>query len=608
MLAFPDQGGHIMRGVSIMSSKGSVRLGPAIAGLFAVLGSMATAHAAAGDPPIGAKGVVVADPAVPRTPGTPCVVQLFNDDVFNDFNARPYDYAPPAGCAGRWSKVVLEADFSVTAGRQFDRTATFWLGGVNIYFGTTQEPSATVSPSWHVERDLTDYDALLRNAGKGQAVLGNVVNDTYTGVIHGSARLLFYPASLIAPAAPVPDAVYPLGADPIGNTTTLNTADDKLSKTLTLPRNVVRAYLDVFAQSQSGDEFWYTCVPDQYAAQTEECGGGNFREAEVSIDGQPAGVAPIYPWIYTGGIDPYMWRPTTGVQTLNFMPYRVDLTPFAGQLSDGSPHEVAVSVAGAHGYFSATAALLVYRDPHAKQVVGRVTRNTLAGQAPTPTIGDTLVTDGSGNLSGDITTELTRQFVIEGYTTSSKGRVESSVTETVGFDDTQSFVINANTFHQISAQVTSVDSVSRSRIGPLLTVESRQQASYPLRVDYNQTLATDGSVGAASTVHQGLTSHAERRWLGFPTYAADLSNTVDTGDTLNFDASGALTSHTAQHSTQDYRFSDSYGSCYRVDLATDTGALSSYASGTGCPGGQNRVWWIAHPDGSPDSRNLQVLW
>jgi len=504
--------------------------------------------------------------------------------------------------------VVLEADFSVTAGRQFDRTANLWLGGVNIYFGTTQEPSATVSPSWHVERDLTDYDALLRSPGKGQAVIGNVVNDTYTGVIHGSARLLFYPASLIAPAAPVPDAVYPLGADPIGNTTTLNTPTDKLAKTLTLPRNVVRAYLDVFAQSQSGDEFWYTCVPDQYAAQTQECGGGNFREAEISIDGQPAGVAPIYPWIYTGGIDPYMWRPTPGVQTLNFMPYRVDLTPFAGQLSDGTPHEVAVNVAGAHGYFSATAALLVYRDPHAKQVTGHVTRNTLVGQAPTPAIGDTLVTDASGNLTGDITTKLSRQFVIEGYTTTSSGRVVSTVAQTVGFDDTQSFVINASTFHQISAQVTSVDSVSRSRIGPLLTVESRQQASYPLRVDYNQVLATDGSLSAASTVHQGLTSHAERRWLGFPTYAADLSNTIDTGDTLNFDASGALTSHTGQHSTQGYSFRDSYGSCYRVDLATDTGALASYASGTGCPGGQNRVWWIAHPDGSPDSRNLQVLW
>lgn len=594
-----------------MSSKGFLRLGPALAGWFAALGCAVAAmpaHATAGDPPIGARGVVVADPTVPRPPGTPCVVPLFNDVTFDDFNARPYSYAPPAGCQGRWAKVVLEADFSVTAGRQYDRTATLWLGGVNLYFGTTQEPSATVSPSWHVERDLTDYDALLRSAGQGQAVIGNVVNSTYTGVIHGSARLLFYPASLVAPPAPSPDAVYPLGADPVGATATLNTASDKLAKTLTLPRNVVRAYLDVFAQSQGGDEFWYTCVPDQYAAQTQECGGGNFRETEVSIDGVPAGVAPVYPWIYTGGIDPYLWRPTPGVQTLNFMPYRVDLTPFAGVLSDGKPHEVAVSVAGAHGYFSATAALLVYRDRHAQQVTGGITRNTLVGQAPTPTIGSTLVTDANGNVSGDVTTQLKRQFVIEGYATTSKGRVVSTVTQTVGFDDTQSFVIDASTFHQISDQLTQVNSTSQSRVGPLLTVQASARAAYPLHVDYNQQVQADGSFNVATTVHQGYTSHGDQRWLGLTVYAADLSNTIDSGDTLQFNASGAVTGHTGQHSAQSFSFHDSLGSCYRTDLTTDTGALASYAAGTGCPNGQNQVWWIAHPDGSPDSRNLQVAW
>ena len=70
-------------------------------------------------------------------------MQLFSDDTFADFSDHPYTYAPPVGCGTRWSKVVLEADFSVSAGRQFDRTAKLWLAGVNLYYGTTQEPSAT---------------------------------------------------------------------------------------------------------------------------------------------------------------------------------------------------------------------------------------------------------------------------------------------------------------------------------------------------------------------------------------------------------------------------------------------------------------------------------
>lgn len=590
-----------------MSSKGFFRSGPFSAGLIFVC-VLAGGQVARATDAVGSTNVTVADPAVPRPPGTPCVVQLFSGDSFVDFSDHPYSYTPPSGCGTRWSKVVLEADFSVTAGRQFDRTAQLWLGGVNLYYGTTQEPSSTVSPSWHVERDLTDYSALFRQPADGRAVLGNVVNDTYTGIIKGSARLLFYPVSAVAPAARVPDAVLPLGSDPVGNTTLLASSSSELSKTLDLPRNVERAYLDVFTQSQSSDEFWYTCVSDAYAAKVQECGGGNFREAEISIDGQPAGVAPVYPWIYTGGIDPYMWRPTPGAQALNFMPYRVDLTPFVGVLSDGSPHTVSLGVAGANNYFLASASLLLYLDPHARQVHGSVVRNTLVGQPPTPTISDTLVTDAQGNLSGDIHTDLSRHFVIEGVATTSHGRVRTTVDQTVSFADTQGFTINDTTYHQISDQLTSVDSVSQSRIGPFVTGEYRQTLRYPLHLDYSFDATADGGYAQASQVHQGYQSTVERRLLGYTLYKAQVSNTVDTGDTLNFDANDNVTGHTGQQSTQQFAFHDSLGGCYRANVATANGAVTADTRGSGCPTGQNRLLWFTHPDGSPDSGNTVLGW
>ncbi|WP_426661839.1 peptide-N4-asparagine amidase [Rhodanobacter aciditrophus] len=564
-----------------------------------------TTYAAdSGGSPVGSTNVTTADPAVPRPPGQPCVVQLFADDTFDDFGTRPYSYAPPAGCGTHWAKVVLEADFSVTAGRQFDRTGSLWLNGVNLYFGTTEEPSSTVAPSWHVERDLTDYSALFRTAGQGQAILWNLVNGTYTGVIHGSARLLFYPATARAPAPHVPDDVISLGSDAVGSTTELDNSGSTLSKTLSLPRNVERAYLDVFAQSQNADEFWYTCVPDQYAGQVYECGGGNFREAEVSIDGQPAGVAPVYPWIYTGGIDPYLWRPVTGVQTLNFMPYRVDLSPFAGVLSDGAPHTVAVSVQGANNYFSAAATLLVYQDHHARQVTGQVTRNTLAGQPPVPAVASTL--DGSGN--GDITTTLSRHFVIEGYVDTSHGRVRNSVEQTVGFADTQSFTIDAATYRQVTDQLTSMDGVSRSRVGHHVTREYRQQLRYPFHLDYNQQAAADGSMTAATIVQQGYQLRRARRFGGFTLYADQVDNTVNSADTLDFDAGGHFTGHSGQASTQSFAWRDTLGGCYRADVGSAAGAVTSWSSGQGCPGGQNGVYWFSHPDGSPDQGDALSGW
>ncbi len=588
-----------------MLPEGFVRYCLVSAGFAFSLACSAFSAAAA---PFATTGVATADPTVPRPPGSPCTVTLFNDVTFNDFSARPYAYTPPGGCGTHWSKVVLEADFSVTAGRQFDRTATLWLSGVNLYFGTTQEPSSTVSPAWHVERDLTDYSALLAQAGNGQAIIGNVVNDTYTGVIHGSARLVFYPVSARAPAARVPDTVVPLGSDPVGNTTSLDTTDSQLSRTLSLPRNVERAYLDVFVQSQNADEFWYTCVPDQYAAEVQECGGGNYREAQISIDGQPAGVAPVYPWIYTGGIDPYLWRPTPGVQALNFTSYRVDLSPFAGMLSDGSPHAVAVSVAGANHYFSATASLLLYLDHRSRQVTGRIERNTLVDQPPEPTISDSLVSDGAGHVSGDIRTRLTRHFVIEGYANTSHGRVRSSVEQTVGFDDVQTFTINDSTYRQVTKQLTSDDSVSQTRIGRFVTGEYRQKLRYPLHLDINEQFAADGSFTLATQSHQGYRKQAEHRLFGIKLYSYQLDNSVDSSDTLAFNAAGAFTAHDGQQSHQDFAFHDSLGGCYHTSISSANGTVKQEERGHGCTDGRNRVFWFSHPDGSPENGNSVLGW
>ncbi|RUL75439.1 peptide-N(4)-(N-acetyl-beta-glucosaminyl)asparagine amidase [Dyella choica] len=590
-----------------MLPRGSFSRCLAVAGLALTLGGVAQA-APDGSSPVGSGNVTVADPTVPRPQGQPCAVQLFSDDTFNDYSPRPFQYTPPAGCGTRWSKVVLEGDFSITAGVQYDRTATVFLGGVNLYFGTTQEPGSTEGRNWHIERDLTDYSALFRRAGTGQAFIGNIVNSIYTGVLHGSARLLFYPASVVAPAPRVPDAVYPLGSDPVGSTVTLNNSSSQMAATLTLPANVERAYLDVFTQSQSNDEFWYVCVPDQYAAEAQECGGGNFREAEVSIDGQPAGVAPVYPWIYTGGVDLYIWKPTPGVQTLNFMPYRVDLTPFAGMLSNGSPHTVAVSVQGANSYFSATASLLVYQDQGAKQVSGALLRNTLVGQSPTPTIGSTLQQDSSGNVNGAVTTNLSRHFVIEGYVDTSHGRVTTTVDQTVGFADTQSFAITATDYHQITDQLTSVEGVSRSRIGRFLSGEFKARFRYPLHVDSDQVTESNGDYSILTKIKQGYDQHTGLSLGGFPLYSADVHNHVAGSDTLVLNSSFHILSHSGQQATQDFAFHDSLGSCYRGSVSSANNLVTAYRIGQDCPGGQNRVLWFSHPDGSPYLGDSLLPW
>ncbi|HEX8805798.1 MAG TPA: peptide-N4-asparagine amidase, partial [Candidatus Aquilonibacter sp.] len=236
-----------------------------------------------------------ADPPVPRPQEAPCTVQLFSNFQFTNFTYPTFQYTPPANCPGPWAKVVLNANFAVTAGVQFDRTGSIWIAGTNIYFGTTAEPGASYSPSWQIQKDVTDLTPIFETPSTGEVVLGNIVNSTYTGVISASATLDFYPASDRYRVADAPDAVYPLSGGPLGDNQYITTPSQPLTATYTFPTNVRAAYLDVYLQSQIDDEFWYTCFPDTLASELNNCGNTAFREGDVAIDGQAAGVVPVYP-------------------------------------------------------------------------------------------------------------------------------------------------------------------------------------------------------------------------------------------------------------------------------------------------------------------------
>lgn len=548
-----------------------------IAAFALVCGAAAQKYTAPSTPEIGSANTVTADPPQSHPDTKPCVVQLFSDYVFADFSGKPFSYN--ASCPGPWEKVILQADFSVSAGRQYDRTANVWIGGVNVYFGTTAEPSATVSRNWHIENDLTDYAPLFAVSQNGEVDLGNLVNSTYTGILYGSAELDFYPAGKHHRAPRTADQVYPLSAGPNGGTVGLNTTSDQLSTTVVLPTNVERAYLDVIAQSQSGDEFWYSCVPNDVAGKLESCGGGAFRETQVSIDGQAAGVAPVYPWIYTGGIDPYLWRPIPDVQTLNFTPYRVDLTPFAGVLSNGVPHTVALSVFGANGYFSTTASLLIYQDADSSQITGEVTRNSIG--TPNPKIVENLTTAPDGSVTGSVRTTSSREFQVAGYAHTSHGRVNSTVAQEINFANVQNFNITSSLYVQDIKQNTTITSRSSSSGGHENRAAYVQQ-EWPLNVNIALAFNAD-SIPQTTTVKQSLRkSEAVTDGTGAP-YWSTLTNTDNAGDTLVFTPDfSAVMGNNNQSSSQKYYFLDSEGNCYSRVISSSGGVLSKVNDGSGC--------------------------
>jgi hypothetical protein len=524
---------------------------------------------------IGSGNTAVIEPPVSVPNELPCEVQLTTGVVFGANNAD-FSYTPPANCPGPWAKVVLSVDVAVTKGIQYDRTGTIWLGGVPLWFGTTSEPNPGLAPSWHFERDLTNYSALFKTPQSGFELITNYTNSTDNSLITSSAVLKFYMPTESFPAPATPDMVLPLSA-PGGGTVGLNTGADVLSTTVTLPTNVKNATLDVYTQGQSGDEFWYFCVPNEYTNELESCGGGSLREGEITVDGTPAGVAPVYPWIFTGGIDPYLWAPIPGVQTLSFTPFSVPLSPFAGVLSNGASHTIGLSVYGANGYFSAAGALLVTLDPTTTTITGGVTHNDLA-DAPKMTIIPKL-TQGNAATTGTLKTVGKHDFKIVGDIITSAGKITTTVTQTTKFENDQSFDITATKDEQNVLQTTStmVDETSESEGGN--STETKQSYVYPLSIKYKLLLNAEEAGKQIVSINQQRQVAGLSLQNGQPSSETSSDDTTATTDILLLGPGFTLIGNEDQAETATLLTSGTNAKCFERVLTAANNVLTSATTG-----------------------------
>ncbi len=503
---------------------------------------------------VGTQFTVTADPLVPRPHTKSCVVPLFTNYQFAFFSetTQNYQFAPPANCPRPWNKVVLDIDFSENAGRQFDRTASLYMGNTNLYFGTTPEPIRTANNAWHVERDVTDYSALLANPQQGFMILQNCTTDCpppyntlLTGVFTVSASVEFFPTPGQGPAPKVADEVLPLVQTNAGGSNFpafLFSPTDQFSTTFFLPQNIEQAYLDVIAQSQSTDEQWYGCFPNDL--------------------GQPAGIAPVSPWVYTGFL-PDQWRPMPAAQTLDFIPYRVNLTPFASMLNDGQPHTIALSVFNDDSYFSAAASLLLYLDRGSAEVAGALTQNTLT--APSPVVSENL--QGTSTVTGTIGVTSARNYTIAGYVNTSHGQVSTSVSQQQSFSSTQAIdfdVVNFTVLDQNTDVETNVISSTTVNDNQGTTV-IQEKFGFPITVDF--VFPTNTTFGFTVATTQKYSASKKVSVNGTVTDYTSVTNSLEGSDV------------TPPSSSQHYSFFDLNGRPYDCQIATQNNVLTSVSVG-----------------------------
>ncbi|MGH3416953.1 MAG: peptide-N4-asparagine amidase [Actinocrinis sp.] len=537
----------------------------------------ATPHTAAPAVEVNYQDPVSALQPVSR-PDTPhCTVTAMRHDFANSYG-QPFvgTLTPPGACAGPWSKVVLDWSGSV-AGRQYDRLAGVWIGGAEVLRTSTPEPDPA-GISWHVDADVSRFIPLLRGPQPIVVDLGNIVNGTYTGTYHMTLTVTYYTASRRHPAAASADQVVPVSQ---GGTTSAGwwslTNGQSATQAVTFPRNLSGATLEVFARGGGCEEFWYTNVPDAYNQAHPGyglCGGGSYREVRVEVDGRLAGVAQPFPAIYSGGITPTMWRPIMSVDSLRTQPYSIDLTPFAGLLSDGRPHQITLlPPTGVTDVWTMDGSLFLTTDHGAAHTGGALLSDTIT---PEPALTSGWTSPSSG--TDVITASAARNWTVSGYVDTSHGRVTTTVRQHTSYSNSDTVTRSGldQAVSQRDSGSTTVTSLTRGhgRDGHRSSA-TRDTWSYPIEVtSFYQPSATGSGylVKGTADVSRITTSAvaADGDWRT----NARLDDHVTATGVLQRDDSGTVLQADGADS-QDYFALNAGSGCYHDRIAADHGYVTS---------------------------------
>nr|CAD1842259.1 unnamed protein product [Ananas comosus var. bracteatus] len=248
-----------------------------------------------------------------------------------------------------------------------------------------------------------------------------------------AAPRVHLPADLVLPISrnlPLDDGLW----FPIQNST------DVQSKHLAIPRNAYRAVVEVYISFHQDDEFWYTNPPDSYISAnnfTGVPGNGAFREVTVRLDGEVVGAVWPFTVIYTGGINPLLWRPITGIGSFDLPSYDIEITPFLGKILDGEPHEFGFGVTDALDVWYVDANLHLWLDSQSSYSVG----NLIKHEAPdfTPTV----VSQFKGP-DGKFMTSANRRISSTGWVKSSYGKITTHFFQRLNYENLMVFAANGS--------------------------------------------------------------------------------------------------------------------------------------------------------------------
>ncbi|GAV60719.1 PNGaseA domain-containing protein [Cephalotus follicularis] len=361
----------------------------------------------------------------------PCSHLILNHDFGYTYGKPPVlaNYTPPLHCPSKEFSTIVLKWRATCKGRQYDRIFGVWLGGVELLRSCTAEPRAT-GILWTVEKDITRF------YNYGDENIGNLAS------YHGNKADLIIPLSR---NLPLNDGLW----------FEIENSNSTEVKEFKIPQNVYRAVLEVYVSFHENDEFWYGNLPNDYIAAnnlTDVAGNGPFREVLVSVDGKVVGAFSPFTVIYTGGINPLLWRPITGIGSFDLPSYDIELTPLLGTMLDGMTHQIGFSITNALNVWYIDANLHLWLDDKSNKTEGMLLKHISL-----PLV-YSLESEFKG-LNGRFLVKASRSISSSGWVKSSHGNITTHFLQ--GFNYRNTMVIGNEGNLQIIDQIIHfTDSVS----------------------------------------------------------------------------------------------------------------------------------------------------
>ena len=485
----------------------------------------------------------VLTPAGPTTDRSPTpqggyTVTLM-EHVFGNSYGQPYvgSYVPPNVT---FNRVVMNFT-SLSAGVQFDRLALMYLGDTEVWRTSTAEPVASPGIRWVYLKDMTPYLSLWKTPQKLIFDLGNLLSDRYTASFNVTLTATFFQVdqeAILADGGTSPsDLIIPISArkSASNGVSQFTLPADNATNTIdNFPRNARRAVFSVSANGQADEEFWWQNVLQSdtlsFAASVGELlGYSPFREVQVLIDGQLAGVQWPFPVVFTGGVVPGLHRPIVGVDVFDLREHEIDITPWLPLLCDGKSHTFAIVVSGLNddGKASGTATLsgtvpsswyvtgkvFVWLDDESKSpgLVNSTTITTgsvpiVSDSGPTISVTQNVVQNATGsNTTLQYTVSVARSFSVQGSIVPGGQQGQS---HPVSWSQSLSYWTLASVLDSGDRQINNVtisgsDRATGAGSGPEEYIYSSDY-SFPIYCNTTATVSPQGNLTIWAYMDQGL--------------------------------------------------------------------------------------------------------